>query len=105
MVSARLRPNPVASVSADYLDALGTGFNEINNGGLSELAVRVDFPLERGGKCEARIVVVTVIRWEVEVQFVDAVRTFRQDVTFACIDVMAAQELRALMVDTLGTYQ
>jgi len=33
MVSARLRPNPVASVSADHLDLLGTGFDETNNGG------------------------------------------------------------------------
>jgi len=105
MVSARLRPNPVASVSADHLDALGTGFNDINNGGPPEFAVRVDLPLERGGKREARIAVATAIRSEAEAQFADAVRTLRQDVTLACIDVMAAQALRALMADTLGTYQ
>jgi len=105
MVSARLRPNPVASVSADHLDALGTGFNEINNGGPPELAVRVDLPLERGGKREARIAVATAIRSEAEAQFADAVRTLRHDVTLACIDVMAAQALRELMADTLGTYE
>ena len=105
MVSARLRPNPVASVSADHLDALGTGFNDVNNGGPPEVAVRVDLPLERGGKREARIAVATALRSEAEAQFADAVRTLRQDVTLACIDVMAAQALRALMADTLGTYQ
>ena len=104
MVSARLRPNPVSSVSADHLDLLGTGFDEANNGGPPEIAVRVDLPLERGGKRDARIAVATAVRSEAEAQFADAVRTLRQDVTLACIDVMAGQALRALMADTLRTY-
>src|SRR5437016_5774286 len=89
MLSARLRPNPVASVSADHLDLLGTGFDDINNGGPPEIAVRVDVPLERGGKREARIAVATAVRSEAEAQFADAVRSLRQDVTPARIDVMA----------------
>ena len=105
MVSARLRPNPVASVSADHLDLLGTGFDGANNGGPPEIAVRVDLPLERGGKRDARIAVATAIRSEAEAQFAEAVRTLRQDVTLACIDVMAAQALRALVADTLRTYE
>jgi cobalt-zinc-cadmium efflux system outer membrane protein len=105
MVSARLRPNPVASVSADHLDLLGTGFDEANNGGPPEIAVRVDVPLECGGKREARIAVATAVRSEAEAQFADAVRTLRQDVTLACIDVIAAQALHALMADTLRTYE
>src|ERR1041384_2066134 len=48
MLTARLRPNPVASVSADHLDLLGTGFDENNNGGPPEVAFRVDLPLEIG---------------------------------------------------------
>src|SRR5437868_3017031 len=48
MIAARLRPNPVASLSADHLDLLGTGFDRINNGGPTELAWRVDIPIERG---------------------------------------------------------
>jgi cobalt-zinc-cadmium efflux system outer membrane protein len=105
MVSARLRPNPVASVSADHLDLLGTGFDETNNGGPPEMAVRVDLPLERGGKRDARIAVAMAARSGAEAQFADAVRTLRQDVTLACIDVMAAHALRALMADTLRTYE
>src|SRR5260221_14116417 len=64
MVSARLRPNPVASVSADHLDLLGTGFDEVNNGGPPEVAVRVDVPLERGGKRDARIAVASAVKSE-----------------------------------------
>ena len=105
MISARLRPNPVASVSADHLDLLGTGFDETNNGGPPEIAVRVDIPLERGGKRDARIAVATAVRSEAEAQFADAVRTLRQDVTLACVDVMAAQALHDLMADTLRTYE
>src|SRR6478735_8028094 len=55
MVSAQLRPNPVASVSADHLDLLGTGFDEANNGGPPEIALRVDLPIERAGKRAKRI--------------------------------------------------
>lgn len=105
MISARLRPNPVASVSADHLDLLGTGFDAVNNGGPPEVAVRVDVPLERGGKRDARIAVASAARSEAEAQFADAVRSLRQDVTLSCIDVMAAQALRALMADTLRTYE
>src|SRR6185295_7142485 len=55
MITARLRPNPVFSFSADHLDLLGTGFDATNNGGPPEVAWRVDVPLERGGKREARM--------------------------------------------------
>src|ERR1043166_1886700 len=103
MLTARLRPNPVASVSADHLDLLGTGFDDINNGGPPEISVRVDLPLERGGKRDARIAVAAAVRSEAEAQFADAVRTLRQDVTLACIDVMAATAMRALTADTLRT--
>src|ERR1700742_4282409 len=55
MITARLRPNPVGSVSADHLDALGTGFNSINNAGPPEYAMRTDFIWERGVKRNARM--------------------------------------------------
>ena len=54
-ITARLRPNPVVSFSADHLDLLGTGYNTINNAGPNEFAYRTDFILERGGKRAARM--------------------------------------------------
>ena len=54
LLTARLRPNPVASASADHLDWLGTGFNEINNGGPTEFAFRMDVPFERANKLDWR---------------------------------------------------
>ena len=105
LVTARLRPNPVFSFSADHLDALGTGFSGLNNGGPPEIAWRVDVPLERGGKREARMAVATMTMSAAEAQFVDAVRTLRQEVTLACIDLLAATAGRALVTDNLRAFQ
>src|SRR5207302_5308255 len=105
MVTAQLRPNPVASVSADHLDLLGTGFDRENNAGPTEMAFRVDVPLERAGKRDARIALAAAVKTEAEAQFADAVRVLRQDVTLAGVDLIAAQATRALMADTLRTYE
>jgi len=105
IVTAHLRPNPVLSLSADHLDWLGTGFDETNNGGPPEYAARVDVPLERGGKRDARTEVAASARTAAEAQFADEVRTLRLDVTLACIDVLAAAATRDLVADTLRTFE
>jgi cobalt-zinc-cadmium efflux system outer membrane protein len=105
MLTARLRPNPVASVSADHLDLLGTGFDDVNNGGPPEVAFRVDLPIERGAKRERRIDLASASKALAEAQFADAVRTLRADVTLACIDVLAARATRALVADNLRAFE
>src|SRR5689334_5588246 len=101
LITARLRPNPVTSASADHLDLLGTGFNEVNNGGPPEYALRVDVPFERGSKREKRIAVASIERTIAETEFANAVRQLEMDVTLACVDVLAARATRALVSDTL----
>ena len=105
LLTARLRPNPVASVSADHLDLLGTGFDEANNGGPPEIAFRVDVPIERGGKRERRMDLATASKALAEAQFADVVRTLRAEVTLACIDVLAARATRALVADNLRAFE
>src|SRR5262245_41603248 len=105
MLGARLRPNPVFTFSADHQDWLGTGFDAGNNGGPPEIAWRVDVPLERGGKRDARIALASAVRSAAEAGFLDAVRTLRQEVTLACIDLLAAQAARRLVGETLRTYE
>jgi outer membrane protein, heavy metal efflux system len=105
IMTARLRPNPVASLSADHLDLLGTGFDEANNGGPPEIAMRVDVPLERGAKRERRIDLAMASRALAEAQFADAVRTLRADVTLACIDVLAARATLSLITDNLRAFE
>jgi outer membrane protein, heavy metal efflux system len=105
LLTARLRPNPVASFSADHLDLLGTGFDEANNGGPPEIAFRVDVPIERGAKRERRMDLASASKVLAEAQFADAVRTLRADVTLACIDVLAARATRALVADNLRAFE
>src|SRR5204863_411292 len=56
LVTARLKPNPTLSASADHLDLLGTGFDAENAAGPPEYALRVDF-LDQRGKRAKRIAV------------------------------------------------
>ena len=105
MLTARLRPNPVASFGADHLDLLGTGFDDVNNGGPPEVAFRVDLPIERGAKRDRRIDLASASKALAEAQFGDAVRTLRADVTLACIDVLAARATRALVADNLRAFE
>lgn len=101
VVTAGLKPNPVLSISSDHLDLLGTGFNATNGAGPSETAVRVDVPLERGNKRELRLDNAAYARKIAEAKYADSVRRLRQDVTLACIDLLAAKAKLALANDNL----
>jgi cobalt-zinc-cadmium efflux system outer membrane protein len=101
LITARLRPNPVLSGGANSLDWLGTGFNEINNAGPQEYAVRVDVPFERAHKRELRTEVADQAKRLAEAQFADAVRRLRLDVTLAGIDVLEAKARLELAQDNL----
>jgi cobalt-zinc-cadmium efflux system outer membrane protein len=101
LVTAGLKPNPVVSVSSDHLDLLGTGFSAANGAGPSETALRVDVPLERGNKRELRLDNAGYARKIAEARYADSVRRLRQDVTLACIDLLAAKAKLALANDNL----
>lgn len=103
VLAARLRPNPVLSFSADHLDLVGTGFNELNGAGPPELSVRTDVVWERGGKRGRRVEVAererTVVGWEV----LDRVRGLAFDVQSAFVDLLLAQESLKLARDNLAS--
>jgi cobalt-zinc-cadmium efflux system outer membrane protein len=101
MITARLRPNPVMTVSADHLDMLGTGFNTVNNAGPNEVAYRTDFVLERGGKRDARIALAEVERSLAEMSLLNAVRGVIYDVASAFVDVQHAKENLTLAQENL----
>ena len=91
-ITAGLRPNPVASISADHLDLLGTGFNSTNNAGPNEYAMRTDFVLERGGKRTARIGLAAAEKSVAELRFRDAMRRLILEVESAFVDAQLAHE-------------
>lgn len=100
-ITARLRPNPVMTVSADHLDLLGTGYNSINNGGPNEYAMRTDFILERGGKRTARMELAAAGKSLAELGIRDTLRRLIYDVESAVLDVQIAKENLALSEDNL----
>jgi cobalt-zinc-cadmium efflux system outer membrane protein len=105
VITARLRPNPVLSASADHLDWLGTGFNDVNGAGPTETALRVDIPFERGHKLEYRVDTAGYAQKIAEARVADSIRRLRLDVTLACIDVLEAKARLDLANDNLNSLQ
>jgi cobalt-zinc-cadmium efflux system outer membrane protein len=105
VVTARLRPNPVLSGSADHLDWLGTGFDEANGAGPTEYALRIDVPFERAHKRELRTAVASSARTVAEAQLADTVRRLKLDVTLAAIDVLEAKAKLRLARENLETLE
>lgn len=101
ILTARLRPNPVMSASGDHLDILGTGYNETNGGGPPEYALRVDFPIERGGKRGLRTQVARLSRSVTELQFQNALRSIAFDVANLFIDAQQARDSLNLAKENL----
>jgi cobalt-zinc-cadmium efflux system outer membrane protein len=104
ILTARLRPNPVANASADHLDLLGTGFNEINAGGPSEFALSVDFLLERGRKRERRIDLAGKSKAVAESVFLDVLRRVSLEVQNACVDALLARDNLELARQNLDSF-
>jgi cobalt-zinc-cadmium efflux system outer membrane protein len=105
LITAKLRPNPVVSFSADHLDLLGTGFSAGNNGGPPEFAWRVDVPMERGHKRHWRIETAEFEKQIAEAQLLDSIRKLKLEVSLACIDVIQAKANLALARDNLRTFE
>lgn len=104
VLTARLRPNPSLSVAGDHMDLLGTGFNDQNGGGPTEIVVGAEFPFERGGKRQRRVEVAEKERTVAELSFQDAVRTVTLDVQSAFVGVLLARDNLALARENLDTF-
>lgn len=89
-ITARLRPNPVLSISAEHMDLLGTGFNTINGAGPPEYSLRTDFVFERGRKRQFRMDFAQANRFQVEAELLNAARNVVLDVENAFIDLRLA---------------
>jgi outer membrane protein, heavy metal efflux system len=102
ILTARLRPNPTASVSGDHLDLLGTGFNDVNAGGPGEISAGLEYTFQRGGKRTRRIEVASQSKAVAELQFDDAVRELVMNVKGAFVDALAARDGIQLARENLG---
>lgn len=103
-MTARLRPNPVLTLSGQTLNLLGATYTSATPLGPNQFNVHTEFPLERGGKRQERIAVARQDRGlaetgvqEVARQVVAAVQNAFVDVQQAAEDLNLAQEnLRSL---------
>lgn len=101
IIQARLRPNPVLTGGADYLDAFGTGFNQTNQAGPAEYTARLDYLIERGGKRERRVDVAENAKAVAQLQLLDTTRQLVLDVENAFVEVQAAKENLQLAQENL----
>jgi len=100
--TAYLRPNPVLSVAADYLDVLGTHFSQAtNNAGPAEGSGRIDFVFEGPGKRANRIAVAQQSKSVTELSLQNTIRTLILDVQNAFVDVLLAKAAVALTQENL----
>lgn len=100
VITAGLRPNPVASYAADYVGH-GTALNQLENTSPPDFSFRVDYPWERGHKRELRLDAAAYQRRIAELRVLDFVRRLRLDVTLACIDLIEAKARVTLANDSL----
>jgi len=93
------------SYSADHLDTLGTGFNDVNGGGPAEFALRVDIPWERAHKRELRQDAAGYQKRIVQARIAESIRRLTLDVSLACIEVMEAKSKLALANENLQSLE
>jgi len=101
IITARLRPNPVLSFSADHQNVLGSTYTLDNGAGPNEYSARVDFLLERGAKRERRVEVAEAAKSVAELQFLNSVRGLVLDVQSAFVDALAAKASLTLAQENL----
>jgi outer membrane protein, heavy metal efflux system len=105
ILTARLRPNPSLSLSANHLDLLGTGFNDQNGGGPSEFTAHTDYLLETADKRKSRIEVAQSSKSIVELRFQNVVRLAVLDLQNAFIDVLLSKETISLAEQNAASFQ
>lgn len=93
IIQARLRPNPVLSVGANYLDVLGSGFDAGRSAaGPTETNARIDYLLERGHKRQERIAVAEAAKAVAQLELLNSTRSLILDVQNAFTEVLLAKE-------------
>jgi cobalt-zinc-cadmium efflux system outer membrane protein len=104
-ITARLRPNPVLSISGQTLDLLGASFNPSSPLGPNQLNIHTDFPFERGHKREYRVALAKADLSVTELGVREMMRKVIYDVQTAFVDVQQAKENLRLAQDNLRSLE
>ncbi len=104
-ITARLRPNPVLSISGTTLNLFGAPFDSTSPLGPNQFNVHTDFPIERGHKREYRMAVAKAELSLAELGIRDMMRRVIFDVEAAFVDVQQAKENYRLAQENLGSLE
>ncbi len=104
-ITARLRPNPVLTVSGQTLNLLGARFTPSTPLGPNQFNIHTDFPLERGHKREERIAVAKEERSLAELGVREVMRQVIASVQGAFVDVQQAKEDLKLAQENLKSLE
>jgi cobalt-zinc-cadmium efflux system outer membrane protein len=100
-ITARLRPNPVLSISGQTLNLLGATYATTTPLGPNQLNIHTDFPIERGHKRDQRIALAKEDISLAEIQVREAMRQLIGGVQSAFVDVQQASENLKLAQENL----
>ena len=100
-ITARLRPNPVLTVSGQTLNILGATYSPNTPLGPNQLNIHTDFPLERGHKREERVALAKEEKSLAELGVREVMRQVIARVQSAFVDVQQARENLNLAQDNM----
>jgi len=91
-ITAKLRPNPVLTVSGQTLNILGANYSPATPLGPNQFYLHTDFPFERGRKREERVAVAKEEKSLAELGVREVMRQVIANVQGAFVDVQQAKE-------------
>ena len=104
-ITARIRPNPVLTVSGQTLNILGANYSPSTPLGPNQLNMHTDFPFERGHKREERIAVAKEAKSLAELGVREVMRQVIAGVQGGFVDVQQAKESLYLAQGTLRSLE
>lgn len=104
-ITARLRPNPVLTVSGQTLNLLGARYSPDTPLGPNQVNIHTEFPIERGHKREERIAVAREEKSLAELGVREVMRQVIAAVQSAFVDVQLAKESRQLAQENLKSLE
>jgi cobalt-zinc-cadmium efflux system outer membrane protein len=104
-ITARLRPNPVLSLSGQTLNLLGAAYTSNSPLGPNQFNIHTDFPIERGHKRGQRIALAREEKSLAELGVREVMRQVIASVQNAFVDVQQAKENLKLAQENLKSLE
>ncbi len=104
-ITARMRPNPVLTVSGQTLNIIGARYSPATPLGPNQLNIHTDFPFERGHKLEQRVALANQEKSLAELGVREVMRQVIASVQNAFVDVQQAKQDLSLSQENLKSLE